>query len=190
MAIKTFTTGELLTASDTNTYLSNSGLVFVKQLAFTASTAASPANVDSCFSATYDNYRIVIRSVYSTNPAANLRLKMRSGTTTPTQNDWYTHIVYSTNTGGFAAIYFANQTNAIVGNAASTSALCTVEISDPFNTKQTLTTSNSVAWGVTDNIMTTCGDGLLNTTSYDGFQLYTDAGNITGTAIVYGYRKS
>jgi hypothetical protein len=28
MAIKTFTTGEVLTASDTNTYLANSGLVF------------------------------------------------------------------------------------------------------------------------------------------------------------------
>jgi hypothetical protein len=30
MAIKTFTTGEVLTASDTNTYLANSGLVYVK----------------------------------------------------------------------------------------------------------------------------------------------------------------
>jgi hypothetical protein len=30
MAIKTFTTGEVLTASDTNTYLANAGLVFVK----------------------------------------------------------------------------------------------------------------------------------------------------------------
>jgi hypothetical protein len=30
MAIKTFTTGEVLTAADTNTYLANSGLVYVK----------------------------------------------------------------------------------------------------------------------------------------------------------------
>ena len=35
MAIKTFTTGEVLTAADTNTYLANSGLVYVAGATFT-----------------------------------------------------------------------------------------------------------------------------------------------------------
>ena len=39
MAIKTFTTGEVLTASDTNTYLNNGGLVFINQVSYTASTS-------------------------------------------------------------------------------------------------------------------------------------------------------
>ncbi len=30
MAVKTFTTGEVLTAADTNTYLNNGGLVYIK----------------------------------------------------------------------------------------------------------------------------------------------------------------
>ena len=33
MAIKTFTTGEVLTASDTNTYLANAGLVYITSTA-------------------------------------------------------------------------------------------------------------------------------------------------------------
>jgi len=57
MAIKTFTTGEVLTASDTNTYLANSGLVFVSST--TIGTAVSSVTVSNCFSSTYTNYKIV-----------------------------------------------------------------------------------------------------------------------------------
>lgn len=53
MAIKTFTTGEVLTASDTNTYLANSGLVFVKSQ--TIGSAVTSVTVSDAFSATYDN---------------------------------------------------------------------------------------------------------------------------------------
>jgi len=35
MAIKTFTTGEVLTAADTNTYLTNSGFQYVSSGSFT-----------------------------------------------------------------------------------------------------------------------------------------------------------
>ena len=39
MAIKTFTTGEVLTASDTNTYLANSGLVYVAGASFSGAVS-------------------------------------------------------------------------------------------------------------------------------------------------------
>ena len=58
MAIKTFTTGEVLTAADTNTYLANSGLVYVKSQ--TIGSAVSSVNVTSAFSSTYDNYVITL----------------------------------------------------------------------------------------------------------------------------------
>ena len=57
MAIKTFTTGEILTASDTNTYLANSGLVFIKET--TVSGTPSAIDVDNVFSSTYLNYRVI-----------------------------------------------------------------------------------------------------------------------------------
>jgi hypothetical protein len=52
MAIKTFVTGTVLTAADTNEYLANSGLVYI------TSTSAVPlqatVTISGCFSATYD----------------------------------------------------------------------------------------------------------------------------------------
>ena len=58
MAIKTFTTGEVLTAADTNTYLANSGLVLVKSQ--TIGTGVASVTISDAFSTTYDNYRITI----------------------------------------------------------------------------------------------------------------------------------
>ena len=40
MAIKTFTSGAVLTAADTNTYLTNSGLVYIAQGELTSATAS------------------------------------------------------------------------------------------------------------------------------------------------------
>ena len=56
MAIKTFTTGELLTSSDTNTYLANSGLVWIKSE--TVGSGVTSVPVTGAFSNTYDNYKI------------------------------------------------------------------------------------------------------------------------------------
>ena len=55
MAIKTFTTGEVLTASDTNTYLANAGLVYI---AATTASAQTTIAIDNCFTTTYAHYFI------------------------------------------------------------------------------------------------------------------------------------
>ncbi len=55
MAVKTFTTGEVLTAADTNTYLNNGGLVYV--------SGASVSNVTTIdvtgFTTTYKQFRVI-----------------------------------------------------------------------------------------------------------------------------------
>jgi hypothetical protein len=75
MAIKTFTTGEVLTASDTNTYLANAGLVYVKSQ--TIGTGVSSVIVSDCFTTDYDNYKIVVwpnssRKRYSIKPNCSI----------------------------------------------------------------------------------------------------------------------
>ena len=57
MAIKNFTTGEVLTAADTNTYLANSGLVYVTSQ--TVGSAVSTVTVPGAFSTTWNDYRII-----------------------------------------------------------------------------------------------------------------------------------
>jgi hypothetical protein len=79
MAIKTFTTGEVLTAADTNTYLANSGLVFVKQQ--TIGSGVSSVTVSDAFSSTYDNYKILISGGASSG-SDNLTFQFAGITTT------------------------------------------------------------------------------------------------------------
>jgi len=57
MAVKTFTTGEVLTAADTNTYLANSGLVYVSGASFTNATSVDITG----FSTTYAMYRVMLK---------------------------------------------------------------------------------------------------------------------------------
>jgi len=76
MAIKTFTTGEVLTASDTNTYLANSGLVYIKQQ--TVGNAVASVTVSDAFSSTYDNYKITYTGGASSGGGA---LKLTLGAT-------------------------------------------------------------------------------------------------------------
>jgi hypothetical protein len=79
MAIKTFTTGEVLTASDTNTYLANSGLTYITQGTVSANTTL---NFTSIFTSAYDNYRVVFTSsANQTAPGNQINLRVRSGST-------------------------------------------------------------------------------------------------------------
>ena len=86
MAIKTFTTGEVLTASDTNTYLANAGLDYI-----TAGTASAQnrLNIASCFSATYAAYRVVVTNLTHTT-ANNLIMRFSASGTDTAGASYYT----------------------------------------------------------------------------------------------------
>ena len=71
MAIKTFTTGEVLTASDTNTYLNNGGLVYITEVAL--STTA----LDGIFTSTYDNYLVVVNGIQTNTSGGLVRFQFR-----------------------------------------------------------------------------------------------------------------
>ena len=58
MAVKSnFASGEVLTASDVNTYLTNGGLVYITEV--TVGSGVASVTVSNCFSSTYDSYVIV-----------------------------------------------------------------------------------------------------------------------------------
>lgn len=62
MAIKTFSDGVALPASDINSFLTNAGLVYITET--TASAVATKA-VTGVFSAAYENYRLIITNLTS-----------------------------------------------------------------------------------------------------------------------------
>ena len=184
MAIKTFTTGEVLTAADTNTYLANSGLVFIKSQ--TVGTAVLSVNVTSCFSATYDNYLISVQNVACTASNAAY-FKLLNGTT-PTTTGFYgsTYFFQPGVAGGLSS---GVQTNSsfceTLSHAAASGMGGTFTVSNPFVTRYT----NVVAQNLADDYGRYCMAIHKSSTSYDGFQMLPGTGTFTGgTITVYGYR--
>jgi hypothetical protein len=182
MAIKTFTTGEVLTASDTNTYLANSGLVYIKQQ--TVGSAVSSVAVSSAFSTDYDNYKI-IWSGGTQSADTNLMLKL--GTTA---SGYYGAYVYATYAGGGPLV--AGDNNAtqftFAGGGASNSAGLNVDILNPFSSFRTRMSAFNIVYST---ICGTYSGVLADTTSYTAFTLQPSSGTLTGGVVyVYGYRKA
>jgi hypothetical protein len=181
MAIKTFTTGEVLTASDTNTYLANSGLVYVTSA--TIGSAVSSVTVSNCFSSTYNNYKILVSGVAAASASDNLIMTLNGGTT-----EYYGNLIYGLYSG--AASLYAPVNNAAnwpyMGYSTFTSGIMTtIEVINPNLAEYTAMQSVYVNAGGAGTFT-----GFRNTTTqHTGFTLAPTVGTITGgTITVYGYR--
>ena len=204
MAIKTFTSGSVLTASDTNTYLANSGLVAVTPSAVTngtiiSGTASATVNatqstvvLKDVFSSTFDSYRVVISNLTmsSTTTGTVIYAKMHDGTNPASTNYNF----------AFARIDIAATTVAGITNSLGTNGVTvgygtgdkfgtTFDIVNPNLATHTLFPQLSGV-NVSTGYMYT-GAGMHQTsTAYTSLQIAPSTGTITGgTITVYGYRK-
>ena len=180
MAIKTFTAGEVLTAADTNTYLANSGLVYIKEQAVTAS--GSSFTVTGAFSATYDNYKIVWTNIGGTNDvSAYITI---GGSTGSTYASGGRYIPYSAAASGEVK-FNANSQGVWIGiNGAGFSG--ELDVYKPFTATKTAFVGLSSS--------ETAGNYLAgfdtNAASSTAFTI-TVTGTLTaGICTVFGYRKS
>jgi hypothetical protein len=183
MAIKTFTTGEVLTAADTNSYLANSGLVYITAASFSASSVA----IDNCFTAAYQNYRIVVAVTAGAGGGAQVQLQLRVGGSTTGGSNYqyyYRGITYG------AANDTANSTGtnnwfALRTNGAEFAG--SVDIQMPQAAEPTFFQSLGADTNQTFN-----AGGFFNAaTQFDGFALTNSGGNsMTGIVRIYGYRQA
>ena len=179
MAVKTFTTGEVLTAADTNTYLNNGGLVLVKTQ--TVGTAVSTVTVSNAFNADYYSYRIV----YSGGSSSALQAAaMQMGTT---NTNYYFVLYYNTYAGAPTTLVNAGGGSAswgYVGEMGNGNNVC-IDVHGPYAADYTKYAGQYVG-----SVTGITGGELRNTTSYTDFKL-TVVGTITGGQIkVYGYRQA
>jgi len=182
MAVKTFTAGEVLNASDTNTYLANAGLVYVKSTTVGAGVAS--VAVSSAFLADYDNYLITYTGGVL-SAATNIRLQL--GATTA---GYYFSFIYNPYS---SATVFANVNDnngaifSFVGAGNTNYARLTANVYNPFTANRT-----AIATQYSDASNGGTGNGYLdNATSYTAFTLSPSTGTMTGgTITVYGYRKA
>jgi hypothetical protein len=199
MAIKTFTTGEVLTAADTNTYLANSGLTYIAGASFSGITSGAPLDVNSVFSSTYTNYVLLLRQ---SQTVANgfFCLRMRTVSTLESGS------VYNYGWGGsyvgvgpsynFAAysvsnpfapdnVFFAGPTP-----GTSYSGTSQLEIMSPNATRETRILGQAYTnYSGTYYNVAISGTGEVGTsTAYTGFRLFPSAGTAAGEYALYGYR--
>ena len=184
MAVKTFTTAEVLTSADTNTYLANSGWVYVTSVDFAGNTAT---NIDGCFTSTYDTYQVVING-YRAASAGYLYVQTRASAVTDTG----TNYVYNEN---FAAANI-NETSWRLAFAYNTTdrTNAIINVYNPLSTA-TGTMVNSVysarngaaAW------FTQLTGGQKQTQTADtGLRFTSSAGAVAmnGIVTIYGARKA
>lgn len=182
MAIKTFTAGSVLTASDTNTYLANAGLVYIDSV----TTTGANVNFYSKLSSTYRNYKIIVTTTANTT-SVDCSMQLANGTT-PVGGTNYSSSGYRIDyaaAGGVTAQNDLGVAQFIVGRLDSGGAFGTMNIDlfNPFATSVTTLQSQFIDARFAGNR----GGRLNTTTSYDGFTLSLSA-TWAGTVSLYGYR--
>ena len=188
------TTGQVLTVaagvpSWATASASDAGLVFINSSSFTSS---STVTLDSVFSATYNNYKIVISCTGSTS-GISVAMRLRVGGSTNSSSN-YNQLQVIQATGNYYAAT-ATQGNTSWPEVAllqtgNPRASVFMELYNPF------ATTNTAGLTIFSKSFTTSPEfqlyawGNSVTTSYDGFALIPSTGNITGTVAVYGMRNS
>jgi hypothetical protein len=180
MAIKTFTTGEVLTAANTNTYLANSGLVYVTTKTFSATGTLDCTGV---FTSAFDNYKAIF--VLTPTPGGSIvQTTMLSGSTPATTN--YYSYEAGNSWAGTADVTASPSTAYWFGLRSAGYIFATMDILQPSTTNFTSFSSEGV-----DGSQSWQARGVHETaTAYDGIRFYNASGNMTGTITFYGYRKA
>lgn len=185
MAIKTFTAGSVLTASDTNTYLANSGLVYVTS--YTVGSGVASVTVPNAFSSTFDSYRVLYTGG---TMSGGTDMSCFLGGTAPANGYYQAQIYVNTTTGASGTSTVNNQPQwTFVGGGSTGGMFIDLTLYNPFNANKKFVTYS----GLTADIFYVNGSGRFDSTSsFTSFTLKPAAGGITltgGVITVYGYRK-
>lgn len=164
----------------------SSGLTFI-----TTTTFTDDVSINNCFSATYDNYKVVITKVVASSGAMSWRFRT-SGTDNTNSNYSYGAGGVNTNTGAYSSLGSRrNEPNwRPLDNAGDTDGTSmSFDVLLPFASANSIC-AGSCAWDQ-EIIAVAFSTMVFNaSTSFDGFSLFKTGGTLAGTVTVYGYQKS
>jgi hypothetical protein len=185
------TLGDAIDAS-MNTALGTkkAGMVLLNTTSF--SGVATQA-VNNCFSATYDNYRIVV-NIDSASSTGYNTISLRFGTSgTPNTNASYTEKGVYVDTNSATWIIQNGTTSAYIATApgnTTTDITASIDIFNPFTSKATYFSGFSNGSRTYANFRNAAFSGIFDaTTSFTDFNFFPNANNITGSISIYGYNK-
>jgi hypothetical protein len=185
------TTGQLLTVSGGVPAWATdaSGLKLINSTSF---SAVSSQSLNSVFSATYDNYRIVI-SYTGAGAASPVQVKMRMRASGSDNTGTYYTANYYYSGGTFTNLSYDNNTGFLAGYASNNTtegpSLAVIDIMNPFPASATVmqgdgqTFLSNLGFSYTQRLSGTS----FAATSFDGFTLIPASSTITGKVRVYGY---
>jgi hypothetical protein len=167
------------------------GLVYITSA--TASATAAFITLQNCFSATYDNYKVIITRCYSSS-TANIGYQMMDSGGNPLTTASYSWGLSGISSVGGSSNTYSNsgvRGSILDSYAGNGSGSATFDVLKPFLTDQTAWLGSSIALNSGSNGYDV-KNGIIfveNASSYTGFRLIAAAGNISCTVTVYGYRK-
>jgi hypothetical protein len=169
--------GTIATTVDAKT-----GLILLNTTSF---TGVSSQSINDVFSATYTNYRIVIKGVGTADVGLLMRMRVSGSDNTSSDYGWAR---WNARTGGSGSSGSRTDTSWTIGAVGqSRKATVSLDISDPFATANTSLTGTAGSDNGTYTYVDVFGATLGVTTSYTGFTLIVSSGTITGSVSVFGY---
>ena len=161
-----------------------SGLV---PIVSTTTVTAAATITATPFSATYDNYLILMTMSTSTISGINFQLSI-GGVAATTSYNYQTFSAASTTLSGSRS---ANQTSFLWSNAATTPNAYSLQIVNPFIVQRTQINGQGMEGTATTPAQLNISGNHSTATSYDGFKIFFDSTYTgTGTYTVYGYGKT
>jgi len=149
-------------------------------------TATSLENFNNVFTSTYDNYKILFRGVPSNDSILNLRFRV-SGADNSTANSYVTQNLRGDGTTVSASRTTANFAQ-LAGLNTGLVSMASTDITQPFLASPSGFYSSGMNSASSASIRNWAGTHNQST-SYDGFSVFPDVGNVTGEISIYGYRK-
>jgi hypothetical protein len=160
------------------------GMVLINTTTF---SAASSVSVNNCFSATYDNYKIVLKC--STSAARNVFIRFRVSGSDNTAAEYFTNTIAGNDTAISGSRASAQTSGLILYADTQTLNAVSIDLYSPFIAEAT--TMTGMAQRSTNVSLTNLFTMAHKVnSSFDGISIISDTGNLTGTFRVYGYRNS
>jgi hypothetical protein len=174
--------GQQLAEDVEDEIIASGGLGFVTAQTFTTTAAV---NINNCFTATYQNYRILIRVAGSSASTLNARMRLAGTDATGADYDYAQRFATSAGATGDQGSA-ANQTAFVTTSVSGVISSLALDIAAPA----TATTTDLFGVYVYASTAVFYGGTHKLATAYDGISFYPAAGTITGSIRVYGYKNS
>ena len=160
----------------------------LKHITTNSFTSVASVSLDNVFSATYQNYRVVIGSLQgSTNVALWLRYRA-SGVDTSAN---YKYVLYGNRTTNslFNDYNNSGNINQRIGSVTTTASQNKVsfDVFDPFVAEITGNSGGSFGGDASSYYGVLIAGAQTDAISFDGFRIFLESGTFSGVVSVYGY---